>query len=156
MLTNPPAMPPDGDPSWSHYPETVLHFHARNGFTVDLRSPLSAHVRDQLSTLGASNQFAVVTASNPFGGVIGDSENEKRHTTLRVELEDAGIVNMPATGASPDGVHREEGFAVWISRDRARDLAARYDQTAFFWFDGQEFWVVPTAVDEPAVQLPVA
>jgi hypothetical protein len=66
------------------------------------------------------------------------------------------ILNAPVTGASPDGVHREEGFAVWVSRDRARDLAARYEQTAFFWFDGQEFWVVPTSVDFPAVRLPAA
>jgi hypothetical protein len=144
------------DPSWSHYPKTVLHFGDRHRIAVDLRAPLSARVLDQLGNLEAGSPFAVVTAFNPYGVNVTNEENVRRHSTLRDELESAGIPNVPAAGMSPDGAHREEGYAVWISRNRARDLAARYDQTAFFWFDGQEFWVVPTAVDEPAVQLPVA
>lgn len=63
---------------------------------------------------------------------------------------------MPVAGASPDGAHREEGLAVWVSRNRARELAARYEQTAFFCFDGREFWVVPVAAAVPAVRLPAA
>jgi hypothetical protein len=71
-------------------------------------------------------------------------------------LEIAGIPNVPAAGASPDGAHREEGFAIWVSRERTRELAARYEQTAFFWFDGRDFWVVPTAAGVSAIRLPVA
>lgn len=156
MLRNHAAMPPDGDPSWSHYSETVLHFGSPLDIAVDLRSPLSARVREQLANLGASNEFAVVTAFNPHGVDVTDEENVRRHSALRDELESAGIPNVPAAGASPDGVHREEGFAIWVSRDRARDLAARYEQSAFFWFDGREFWVVPVAAGVSSVRLPVA
>ena len=134
----------------------MLHFGDRLGVEVDLRSPLIARVVGQLSNLGAVSQFAVVTASNPYGVNSTDEENLRRHSTLREELERAGIPNVLAAGASPDGVHREEGFAIWVSRDRARDIATRHEQSAFFWFDGSEFWIVPTAVDDPAVRLPVA
>lgn len=150
------STPPSADPSWSHYPETILHFGGRHDVAVDLRSPLPEGVRETLSTLRLSSCFAVVAASNPYGVDAGDQENGSRHAALREELENAAILNTPVTGASPDGVHREEGFAVWTSRERARDLAARYEQTAFFWFDAWKFWVVPTAVDDPAVRLPVA
>ena len=147
---------PAADPSWSHYPETVLHFGGPLEIAVDLRSPLSARVREQLSSLGASSQFAVVTASNPHGVDVTEEENVRRHAALRHELERADIPYVSVAGASPDGAHREEGYASWVSRDRARDLATRFEQSAFFWFDGREFWIVPTAVDDPAVRLPVA
>jgi hypothetical protein len=117
---------------------------------------LPARVLDQLGNLEAVSEFAVVTAFNPYGVNVADEENLRRHSTLRNELESAGVPSIPAAGMSPDGAHREEGYAIWISRDLARDLAARYEQTAFFWFDGQEFWVVPTAVDVPPVRLPTA
>jgi hypothetical protein len=147
---------PAADPSWSHYPETVLHFGDPLEIAVDLRSPLSARVHEQLSSLGASSQFAVVTASNPHGLDVTNQENVRRHWALRRELDSAGITNVPAAGASPDGAHREEGYAIWVSRDQALDVAARYEQSAFFWFDGDKLWVVPTAAGVPAVRLPVA
>jgi hypothetical protein len=150
------GLPRTADPSWSYYPETVLHFGGRHDFAVDLRSPLSASVRTKLAALQLSSCFAVVTASNPYGIDAGDRENDGRHAAFLEEIRDAGVSNTPVTGASPDGVHREEGFALSISRDRARDLATRHEQSAFFWFDGREFWIVPTAVDDPAVRLPVA
>lgn len=156
MLRKSAAVPPGDDPRWSHYPETVLHFGGPLDSAVDLRSPLSARVRKQLSSLGASSEFAVVTAFNPHGVDVTDEENVRRHSALCDELEAADIPSVTAAGASPDGAHLEEGFAIWVSRDRARDLATRYEQSAFFWFDGREFWVVPIDAGVPAARLPVA
>jgi hypothetical protein len=132
----------------------VLHFHGQSGIAVDLRFPISAHVRDQLLALELSGGFAIVTAFNPYGVDVADQENRRRHAALQDELDSAGVRHAPVTGASPDGMHCEEGCAVWMSCEGARNLAARYDQTAFFWFDEQDFWVVPTVVDVPPVRLP--
>jgi hypothetical protein len=147
--------PSDHDPSWSYYPKTVLYLHGPHEIAIDLRSSLPERVRVILSTLEDSNQFAVVTASNPHGIEESAEANERRLETLSDELERSGARKTFVTGASPDGAHREEGFAAWIPCEQARELAARYEQTAFFWFDGREFWVVPSHPDSRSIRLPI-
>jgi hypothetical protein len=48
----------------------------------------------------------------------------------------------PADGVSPDGTHREDGLAVWVSEAEARSIAHDFDQLAYFWFDSHRVWMV--------------
>jgi hypothetical protein len=100
--------------------------------------------------------FGVVTAANPLGRRLLDVENARRHTELEAELVAGGSCFRPADGVSPDGRHREPGFAVWLPESGVRNLAERFEQTAFFYFDGTEFWLVTTNGTRNPVRLPAS
>src|SRR5436190_23251744 len=101
----------DRDPSWAFYPETILEF-PEEGLRVDLRSPLSVSVVAQLQGLGLGGRFAVVTPCDPRGTRVADGSNAIRVSALRASLKRRGCGFVPADGVSPDGLHRESGFAV--------------------------------------------
>lgn len=144
-----------GDPSWPHYFETILEI--RDGtrlVRVDLRERLSADLRDELRALFDPPAFGVVTAANPRGRELPDIENGWRSEQLNARLTGDGVKCLSADGVSPDGSHREPGFAVWGPREDVRDLAEQFEQTAFFWFDGTSFWLVATSGVPAPIRLP--
>jgi len=69
-------------------------------------------------------------------------------------LGEQGFTHRAVTGSSPDGAHRERGFAVWLERDDVVAIARRFEQSAIFWFDGGAFWLVGALVDAKARPLP--
>lgn len=151
------AQAPCGDPNWRSYPETVIEI--RNGsrlLRVDLRENLSDDLRSDLRCLRRLGEFGVVTAAHPLGRQLSDSENARRHVELEAELSASGSTFLPADGVSPDGRHREPGFAVWLSQDGVRALAQRFEQTAFFFFDGAVFWLVTTDDTREPIRLPAS
>ena len=81
-------------------------------------------------------------------------ENRARHEQLRQAIVGASLTHLPTDGTSPDGAHQEEGFAVWTDRDTAYQLARQFEQSAFFWFDGDVFWVLSAMLDAPPRRLP--
>jgi len=120
-------------PAWGPYPDTVLHF-PEAGLTVDLRRAISPHTRTALARLGLGGPFAVVTACNPLG-----------RPGARL-----------AHGEAASGTHLEPGWALPISLEEVRVLAARFFQLGIFWFDGDCFFIEPVLAAGPAVRLPVA
>jgi hypothetical protein len=132
-----------GDPSWSRYPDTVLEIYRDGVIAVDLRRSLTDSERGRLASLGLGEAFAVVTAANPRGRTLSDSDNHERAERLDTEVAQRGLLFLRADGVSPDRSHRETGVAVAAPLDVAVALAARYEQSALFWFDGRRFWIVP-------------
>ena len=61
------------DERWSSYPETVLYF--PDDVMVDLRVEVTRSLREGLRAIGLGEPFAVLTAFNPRGRDIGESEN---------------------------------------------------------------------------------
>ena len=96
----------------------------------------------------------MVTPFNPHGRTIPRAENDARMRRQESELAALGVRHLRVDGLAPDGSHCEEGFAIEVSRDQARALAAQWGQSAFFWFDGGAFWLVPAEVDAEPVRLP--
>ena len=43
-----------------------------------------------------------------------------------------------------------------VARLIAQGLSERWGQSAFFWFDGSDFWLVPAELDAEAVRLPAS
>ena len=66
-----------------------------------------------------------------------------------------GATVIPADGVSPDGMHREKGWVATIPLTQAKTLAKNYGQAAFFWFDGDQFWIMPALVQAEPIALPV-
>lgn len=149
-------MKPGQDPSWEFYAETILVLRLRSGsLSIDLRRPVAPAQRQRLEESDLPREFGVVTASNPVGGRLSAAENDDRRRQLHAEILQEGWRCIPADGVSPGEEHRERGFAIACSREAARELAQRFDQSAFFWFDGDAFWIVGALVATDPIRLPL-
>ena len=144
------------DPSWPAYKEAVLEFRTGEPFRIWLAEPLVPADREQLAALMPAGRFAVVTPYNPHGRRVSTLENEARLRREQQELTARGLRHLRVDGLAPDGSHCEEGYAVELPRNEARALAERWGQSAFFWFDGSDFWLVPAELDAEAVRLPAS
>jgi hypothetical protein len=149
-----PGNPAAQDPNWPAYKETVLEFRAPEPFRVWLAEPVAPADREQLLRLLPGRRFAVVTPFNPHGRTIAPAENDARLRREAAELATLGLRHVRVDGLAPDGSHCEEGYAIDLGREEARALAEHWRQSAFFWFDGSDFWLVPARVDGEAVRLP--
>ena len=142
------------DPNWPAYKEVVLEFRCPEPFRVWLAEPVVPADRKQLVALMPAGRFAVVTPFNPQGRAIPRAENDARVRREEAELAALAVRHLRVDGLAPDGSHCEEGYAIELSRNEARELAARWGQSAFFWFDGTAFWLVPAEAEAEPVRLP--
>ena len=140
-------------PAWGPYPDTVLQF-SEAGLTVDLRRAISPQARTALAQLGLGRSFGVITACNPMGRFAGEPANSRLHAVLSaiVLLRYPGAVR--ADGQAASGTHREPGWALPISLEEMRELAARFFQNAVFWFEEGRFQIVPVLATLPPLPLP--
>lgn len=136
------------------YLTAVLEIFPATGtsLVVDLARPVAPQQREALRAL-LGGPFAVVTACNPNGHTADAAENARRTAGLEAELTRRGCSFVRADGRSPDGAHRERGVAVAMSLTAARNLARTYQQEAYYWFDGDSFWLLG-ALEEMARKLP--
>ena len=139
---------------WGAYPETVITF-PDSGLVVDLRRPVNPMLRQRLGEIGLSGSFGVVTACNPLGGQV-DAAANRRLTTLLASRAAGYAGSRPAVGGSPDGSHREPGWAIPAPLDELRRLAADFLQNALFWFDGEKFAIIPVHGAGEALPLPIS
>ena len=123
--------------------------------TIDLRQPVSASARARLRR-APGVPFAIVTACNPLGRVASDAENETSEARLEEEVRGRGYRFLRADGRSPDGTHRERGIAIDAALAVARELALRFEQEAYYWFDGESFWIMGARSGLGPVRLPVS
>ena len=100
--------------------------------------------------------FAVLTAANPRGRLVDGRQNARRDRRLMTALAMMGRSCLRADGVSPDGAHRERGVAAMLRQREAAELARRYGQSAYFWFDGEAFWLVGALVRAEPIPLPPA
>jgi hypothetical protein len=75
----------------------------------------------------------VLTAHNPGGQVIPDTENARAEERLTAELERRGLTWWPAAGGDPSWTHVEPGAAViGADEDDMLALGAEFGQDAIF------------------------
>jgi hypothetical protein len=143
------------DERWSSYPETVLHFPGEPPAMIDLRVEVAPALRNGLAALGLDGEFAVLTAFNPRGQDISDDENKRRMGELEAELASVGHRFVRLDACSPDKSHCECSVALEVSREKAIDIARRWEQIAIFWFDGGAFWIYGAISDADPIKLPI-
>jgi hypothetical protein len=137
-LPNPEA-PQKSDPNFDKYPDTILVFD--DGLRIDLTRDLTPDHREKLHAK-FHGPFAVLTGADPFGRVASDAENESSRRSLEQALRSICGNVMRVRGNALDGGHSEESFACDATLDEAARIAREYRQSAFFWYDGQEFSLV--------------
>ena len=152
---------PADDPGWDQYPETLLEFFRdpdddAPALVVDLRRPVDDAARRRLAALGLDGPFGVVTAAAPRG----EDQLEDFDRARQADLDDAARTESLALtwrvdGVSPDGAHRERSTAVRLPKDDAVALGRRYQQSAIFWYDGRDFWLLGALAAAEPVRLPV-
>lgn len=147
--------PPDlHDPDWPRYPETVLSFGTLPKLEIDLRSPVTTEAVGALRRAGLGNPFAIVTAFDPQGRDLTRKENEQRREGFEETLRQRGIPFVNVDCCSPDRSHRECSVALSIPQDDATALARELEQVAYFWFDGERFWIIGALPPTDPLMLP--
>lgn len=134
---------------WSCFAQTILEFHGL-GIRIDLGSPVTAEARSELvAWLGTPiTCFCVLTADNPDGRDCAPSQNDEFRSSLFTQLSQLGVELTACDGTSPDGRHREVGWAVRTDDRTGWQLAQQFHQLAFFYYDGARFWLVSTATKD--------
>lgn len=140
---------------WEVYPQTILEIGTNPQVVIDLRQPITAEAHEALKRLGFVDTFAVLTAYNPLDLPSREEEDQRRTRALEADVLALNCTYRSADGRSPDGRHRELGYAAAMSRTDATRLAEQYKQAAFFWYDGAEFSIVPVHVQAKPVRLPI-
>lgn len=139
----------------AEFPNTVLEiFTGSDIIVVDLRQRLRPGMVETLRGL-LGDRFAVITACNPEGRMVSAAENTRRMSRLDARVVELGAVAFRADGRSPDGSHRERGWAIPVSREEAIRLGREFEQLAVFWFDSGAFWLVQVGGDTVGTQLPI-
>jgi hypothetical protein len=77
---------------------------------------------------------------------MSDAHNTARLANAKEDLESRGVRHWSGHGRSTDGTHIEQGFAIAVDRESARQLAIAWEQSAFFWIDGRDVWLCPAVV----------
>lgn len=124
---------------------------------IDLRVPVPPATKKALAAIGLDEPFAILTSFNPRGVVLGAEENSLRLAELEAGLRSSGIEYLVMDACSPDKSHCECSVAIKIERQRALDIAIRWEQIAIFWWDGERFWIFGAISPiEPPLALPVS
>lgn len=142
------------DPDWHRYPDTVLRLRTDQLVRVDLREPMGSETVAALESVGLSGPFAVLTAHDPRGRDEDADVNKRRAERLDARLLALGADFLHVDACSPDGSHREASVAALIEREQATSLAREFEQVAFFWFDGEKFWIIGALAAGDPVMLP--
>jgi hypothetical protein len=150
------------DPRWRYFFETVLVVRppGEPPFEIDLRRTPRSGLGEELARRGLAGPFAVITAYNPFGHPRDAAANSRRDRELAVRLATLGskapqsVAPIRVDGRSPDGSHVEPGYGVLLPLEEARALAREFGQTAIFWWDGEDFWIVEAVEEGRRVRLP--
>jgi hypothetical protein len=142
------------DVLWTAYANTLLRIGDRRQIKIDLRLPLSDETRRVLTVLLPEKTFAIVTSFNPGGKRAHSWTNRWRYVRMRAALASRALHFTYADGESPDGRHRERGFAIALGRGDAATLARSYEQLALYWFDGEAFWIDDVRTTRPSQRLP--
>jgi hypothetical protein len=148
------AAPDEHDPDWPRYPETVLSFATRPTVEIDLREIPSDSALARLRAAGFGEPFAIITAFDPQGRNLSDSENQQRKRELDRRISATAYHFMQVDCCSPDRSHCERSVAVVMPQGEALDLAREMEQVAIFWFDGKRFWILGAIVETDALMLP--
>lgn len=141
---------------WETYPNTILEIGTDSKMVIDLRRPIVAGTQRGLKKMGFETAFAILTACNPPEHLASEEQNRRRTGELEGNVRALGVPFIQADGVSPDGTHREPGYAVAIPIETAQMLAKQFRQAAFFWFDGAQFWIVPVLAQAESMPLPIA
>jgi hypothetical protein len=121
-------------------PETIQAYRETE-FRVDSDTPLTLRIAEPndglfgLFKANRSDTCAFVTACNPLGQLLGESENAHLQDQLAHELRFRSLSFIPGEGKHPVGDWPgEPSFLIFgLSLEAARSLGKRFEQNAIVW-----------------------
>jgi hypothetical protein len=99
------------------------------------------------------DRFAVITGFATTGEIWSEEKNQAADSALQAELVALSIWSCRVTGVSPDGRHREPGWAADIDLSAAQNIGAAFKQDAIYWVDGDNLSVVSCRPGKPGVLI---
>lgn len=142
------------DPDWARYAETVLSFSGDHTCEFDLREILPEGAFAEFRARGFQDTFAVLTAHDPYGRDLTPGENRDLQNRLESELASSKVHFVRVDACSVDRKHCECSVAINVPQTMAIQIAARYEQMAIFWFDGEAMWLLGAMVESDPIRLP--
>lgn len=103
---------------------------------------MKAGIRAEEPDGGWPDGFGVVTACNPKGVTLPDSENAALTQKLESSLRGAGKLIFPVTGCDRNSAHEEPGFGVVCDEGEILRLGREWEQLAVFWVEDGEAWLL--------------
>jgi len=134
------------------YSHTVLE--VAGCAAVPVSTPVPAGALAEAQRRLGSATFAVLSSDNPMSVDLGARANQLRRGVLALELRSAGHAHVPAVGRSDDGRWAEHGFAVAVTPHEADAIAELHEQRAYFWFDGERFFIHEVVGARRTIALP--
>jgi hypothetical protein len=117
-----------------------------DGLTVQLSHPTPELVKK----LGLLESCLVITAFNPLGVILDQSQNAFRNSRLHWRLTELGLKTIPCVGRSTTAAHHEPSF--WIPTEGKPGIqmavefeAKNFDQHAIFKFADQKLALIGVA-----------
>lgn len=131
---------------WSSFDRAVVDF-------APVGAPPFRLVPDQVGATGAwpaglHPPVVVVTAWNPDSRPLSEGENRDRHARLLADLDQRGLVHIPATGRDRTSPHHEVGVAVTgLDEAGGITLGRRHGQAAVYLWT-PESWRILSCTDD--------
>ena len=87
--------------------------------------------------------FAIITACNPNGKILSQSQNRLRDKALLCSIENLHCPYRAVIGAAKDMSHFEKSWAVFTEKQQAIQLGAQFVQNAIYYVNQGELTLVP-------------
>ncbi|HTU72570.1 MAG TPA: DUF3293 domain-containing protein [Trebonia sp.] len=130
--------------AWGAYVDAVLRITPPSGALWLRPAPLTVTSGDYPDPDGRT--IFVITAHNPGGRTVPDSDNDLAQARLVAQLQERGLTWWPAAGGDEPWTHVEESAAViGLTEAEARALGAQFGQEAIFVLTPRERQVVACA-----------
>lgn len=96
-------------------------------------------------------EFGVITAWNTDGENETTAANAAHDLQLAQRLDELHMQRVRVTGVSPDGTHREEGWACWPCTEAlAAELGREFNQLAVYFVENDHLRVISCSSGERA------
>jgi len=95
--------------------------------------------------------FAIVTACNPYSKLCSEQENGLKNSQLRSDV--CRKVCVDVLVGNEDFSWAEASFAIVITKQQSIDLAQKYHQNAIYFVQGKQLFLLSCLPDRTEINL---
>lgn len=107
---------------------------------------LTQQIADHLS-------FAIITACNPKGQLLSQSQNRIRDKQLLKEIERLNCLYRSIIGADKKLSYFEKSWAVFVEKNTAIQLGSQFVQNAIYYVENGKLTLIPILMQGKEVEL---
>ena len=103
--------------------------------------------------ISLQSSFAIVTAFNPMGKNLSNSQNLLCDRRLQATINTLKVPYRQVVGASPDLNHMEKSWVLFCDLDTGIKLGHEFNQLAIYYVEKGQLSLLPCHCSENAVEL---